>query len=82
MISPQEKLSVFKNQTLNLSQIRGGDSTIVSKPDRVKPELALPVWRPHVDVRRLARFIGVEVKPVTAYPQNRGHNASGSAGTR
>jgi hypothetical protein len=34
---------VFKDQTLDLAQIWSGDATIMSEPDRVKPELALPV---------------------------------------
>jgi hypothetical protein len=43
MIPPHKKLSVFKDQTLDLPEILGGNATVLGESYRLKPELALPV---------------------------------------
>jgi len=74
MIPLDKKLPVFKNQTLDLPEILGGNATIPSESYRLQPKLALAVRGPNVDVGGLARLIRVKVKSVRAYPQHGRHN--------
>jgi hypothetical protein len=66
MISLHEEFSMFKNQTFDLPQILSGYTTVTSQKDRIKPELALSIGGPNVDVGGLAQLIRVKVKTVRA----------------
>jgi hypothetical protein len=74
MESPHKKVLVFKNQSLDLPEVAGGDAAIVSETYRFQPELALAIRCANVNMRRLARFIRVKVKTIGSYAQHRRHN--------
>jgi len=43
MIALDGKAVVLKNQTFDLPKVVGGNATVSSQPDRLEPELALPL---------------------------------------
>jgi hypothetical protein len=58
----QEKCFVFDDRHFNAPHLARLDAINASQTHRRKPELAFPVWRPDVDVRRFASFVGAEVE--------------------
>jgi len=67
---------MFVHQPLHLPHKMRGNTTIPGQPHRIEPELALPMFAPNVDMRRLIAFIRVEVKAKTTNPQNSRHSYS------
>jgi hypothetical protein len=53
MIRLDQHLLVFKNQPFDVSQVMGGNAPVPSQTYRLKPELALSIGRPYMNVSRL-----------------------------
>jgi hypothetical protein len=64
---------MFLYMAADLIQLGLVETEIRSKRNRLKPKRRFEVVAGDVDVRRLADFTAVEMKPVGAHPENRGH---------
>lgn len=67
---------MLENKRFDLAEIVRADSLVgCQKNDGLKPELALAVWSPDVDMRWFLAFIGVEVKSKGADTEDGRHDA-------
>jgi hypothetical protein len=75
MIPPNQELLVLESQSLDLSQVMTGNSTIPGQRDRIKPILAFAGGCPNMNVSRLGGLVRIKVEAKLADPQDRWHNS-------
>jgi len=61
------------NDPFNFTKLVSAESEIASQTDRLQPKLRGIIVSIHVYMRRLIRFVAVEVEPVGSTSQNRRH---------
>ena len=69
------------HQIKNLPQFSSGETIIVCQANRIEPELGFAIHPFDVDVRRFIPFMGIKVKPIAIFSQDRRHNENGSFST-
>jgi len=64
---------MLEDQTLDLAKIMRRNPAVPSQRDVLEPKLALLTRSADVHMRRLIRFIGIEVKTVRPYTEDSWH---------